>query len=100
MSWAPKTHSLLIAGRLKGCPQISFNVQAIGTVACNVERADVCGPMQANSVKRMMRPQLIRQATIEAIGLADIEGGVASSKGLAGEDVDASDRAIDRSNKI
>lgn len=74
MSRAPEIAPglLLVAGRVQGVPQISFNVEPVGTVTSNVEGADVCGPMQPNSLKRMMCLKLVGQATKEVIGLSDI----------------------------
>ena len=96
MSRAPVVASglLLVAGRVKGVPQISFDVQPFGTVTANDEYADVCGPMMPNGRKRMVPFKLIVQTPFQTVGFADIDRRiVAGPCGLA-KDVDAFDREI------
>jgi hypothetical protein len=96
MSRAPDVRGrlLLVAGRVQGVPQISFDVQPVGTVASNTTCADVGGSMQPNGLKRMVRLKLIRQTAPEAISFADIDRGIAAVSDMAAEDVDAFDRVV------
>jgi hypothetical protein len=66
VSRAPNVGSglLLIAGRVQGVPQISFDVQPFGTVTANDEYADVCGPMAPNGLKGMVPLKLIIKAPL------------------------------------
>src|ERR1700737_4329224 len=91
---------LLVAGRVQGVPQICFDVQPVGTVASNMERADVCGPMQSNSLKRMMRLKLIRQTTLEAVGFADVSRSVVAVREAPAEEIDALDGPKDCPDRI
>jgi hypothetical protein len=94
MSRAPLVGLLLVAGRVKGVPQISFDVQPFGTVTANDERADVCGPMMPNGRKRMVPFKLVVQAPFQTVGFADVDRRIiAGPCGLA-KDVDAFDREI------
>lgn len=85
---------LLIAGRVQGVPQICFDVQPVGTVASNTERADVCGSMQPNGLKRMMRLKLIRQPALETVGFTDVDRCVVTVSSWAAEDIDALDGVV------
>jgi hypothetical protein len=95
-----KNRLLLIAGRVQGVPQISFDVEPVGTVTANMSRADVGCPVQPNALKRMMRPQLITQATVKAVGFTDVQCTEVPVIEALAEDVDASDGSIDRTNRI
>ncbi len=94
MSRTPQNQLLLIAGRIQGVPQICFNVQPFGTVTGNDERADVCGPMASNCLKRVMRLKLIRQTALETIGFADVDCRMISVPNRTTEDIDALDRVV------
>jgi hypothetical protein len=90
-----KTQLLLIAGRVQGVPQISFDVQPVGTVTGNMQRADVSGPIQSNILKRMMRLKLVSQTALEAVTFANIKRGEVSVSHLFAEDIDAFNGTID-----
>lgn len=91
---------LLIAGRIKGIPQISFDAEPIGTVTSNIERADVSGPMQANSVKRMMGLKLISEPAPEVVGLANVSGSVVAVPRVTAENIDGGDRPVDHADSV
>ncbi|OKO78075.1 hypothetical protein AC628_14230 [Bradyrhizobium sp. NAS96.2] len=95
-----RTPLLLIAGRIKGIPQISFDIEPIGTVTSNTERADVSGPMQANSVKRMMALKLIGEPTPEVVGLTNVSGSVVAVPRVTAENIDARDRPVDHADSV
>jgi hypothetical protein len=96
MSRTPRRKNplLLIAGRLQGVPQISFDVEPVGTVTSNTESADVSDAMHPTGWKRMVSFKLIRQPTPQAVSLADIDRGIATAANMATEDVDAFDRVV------
>lgn len=85
---------MLIAGRVQRIPQVSFNVEPFGAVASNTERVDVRSSAFANGVKRVMRPKLISQATVEAVSLTDVNSSVASVAEVSAKNVDPAQGVI------
>ena len=67
-----KSRLLRIAGRVQGVPKISFDAHTLGSTAIDAESADVCGSMEPNRINAMMRPQLVSETPMHAIGFTDI----------------------------
>jgi hypothetical protein len=70
-------------------PKVRFNLQSQGTLAQDMESADVCGTEGPNAIPLMMEDEFFRQPAQETVGLADIAGVPVSVGGLFAEDVDA-----------
>lgn len=97
----PDTRELLqIAGRIQAVPQISLYRQPQGVSTGNVESADVCGPLSANRLPAMMRPQLVGETPPEAVRLADVHGVPEAVGSQSAEDVHARYRAVHGTNLI
>lgn len=70
-------------------PKISFNLQTQGTMARDVESADVCGPGGPNAIPSVMEQDVLRQSAVETVGLTDVACVPITVRGQLTKDIDA-----------
>jgi hypothetical protein len=101
MSRTPRCENLLlIAGRIQGMPKISFDAQTLGSTTIDAEGADVCGPIQPNSIKAMMGLKLVSETPMHVLSFADVLRRPACTADVPADDIDAGDRKINGADRI
>jgi hypothetical protein len=91
---------LLIARRVQGVPEISFDTQPLGQIAGDMERRDMRRPMTPNGLNAVVCMKLVREPAAKIVRLADVDCPERTASQVAAEDIDARLREVSSSERV